>query len=58
MFLFRYSYYVQFSSLPGVSILGGAIVAIARIRTNPDPDDLDVYYMFFIVAIFPISQRK
>ena len=30
----------------GVSILGGAIVAIVRIRTNPDPDRLYVYYIF------------
>ena len=30
-------------------------VAIVRIRTNPDPDDLDVYDIFYIVAIFPVS---
>ena len=45
IFTFFYHYffslliYVQYSSLPGVSFLGGAIVAIVRIRTNPDPDD-------------------
>ena len=48
-------YDVQFSSSPGVSILGGAIVAIVRIRTNPDPDDLDVYDIFYVAAIFHVS---
>ena len=47
-FIFFFATHVMFSSRPSprVSILGGAIVAIVRIRTNPDPDDFYVYYIF------------
>ena len=33
--------------------IGVADVAIVRIRTNPDPDDLDVYYIFSSSPFFP-----
>ena len=49
-FFFLFATFVYSVLVPprglGVSILGGAIVASVRIRTNPDPDRLYVYYNF------------
>ena len=41
--------------LPSFSYASEAGVAIVRIRMNPDPDDLDVYDIFHVAAIFHVS---
>ena len=55
--LFRYFFIVQFSSLPGVSILGGAIVAIVRIRIILIRTGRLLSYIFRS-AIFPRSAER
>ena len=46
-------FFVLSLSLTGRAIAEHARVAIVRIRTNPDPNDLDVYYILSSSPFFP-----
>ena len=54
----RYSYYVQFSSLPGVSSLGGGDCSDRRIRMNPDPDDWCLSYIIYAAIFLSFAERR